>query len=195
MNANRSFKPHPKFQTKMVLWILSVLVFLIMPWVFLGFAPGLGWLYVLIFLLVNAAWVAVALLLVMPYYRSINFVLDEDAVLVRKGIITKTEQMVPYRTITNIELKRGIFDRWLGLGTIAVHTAGYSQQTEAEAKLAGLADYARVRDELVAALRRYRGGLGAELAPAAPAAQDESPQLLRQILEEVRTLRGSLDRQ
>ena len=195
MNANRSFKPHPKYQTKLVLWILSILVLTIMPWVFLGFAPGLGWVYVLIFLLVNAAWVAVALLLVMPYYRSINYVLDEDAVLVRKGFITKTEQMVPYRTITNIELKRGIFDRWLGLGTIAVHTAGYSQQTNAEAKLVGLADYGQVRDELLAALRRYRGVPGAEIATTEPAAQDESAQLLRQILEEVRALRGTLDRQ
>ncbi|MFH1085850.1 MAG: PH domain-containing protein [Chloroflexota bacterium] len=196
MSVKRSFTPDPKLQTKMVLWIMSVLVFLVMPWILLGFAPGLGWWYVIVFLVVNAAWVVVGLALVPLYYRSISYHLDEDAVLVRKGIITKTEQMVPYRTITNIEMKRGIFDRWLGLGTIAIHTAGYSQQTTAEAKLVGLTDYQRVREELVAALRRYRGAAEPGIGVGAPAAAapDEPAQLLRQLLDEVRAMRGGAGR-
>ena len=38
--------------------------------------------------------------------------------------LTKKEQNIPYRSITDFVLKRGPFDRYLGIGTIQVQTAG-----------------------------------------------------------------------
>ena len=53
--------------------------------------------------------------LVPPYYRSISYELTEDEVVVRKGIVTKVVKTVPYRTITNTVVARGLFDLQLRL--------------------------------------------------------------------------------
>mgnify|MGYP001100521330 CR=1 FL=1 len=173
------------------MWLVFFLT--IFPFVFLGFIPGAGWTYVLIFLAANAAWIIIAYLLIPPYFRSITYELGEQEIIVRKGIITKTEKLVPYRMVTNVSVKRGPLDRWFGLGGLEVHTAGYSQQTGPEARLSGLEDYEGVHQELMASLRNYRQ----EASPSVSAetgegmAPEESVScLLQQILEEIKALRA-----
>ena len=190
-----TFKPSEKLRAKFNLWVGLIFLACIFPFVFLGFIPNLGWTYVWIFLAANALWMIPAFALIPAYYRSIEYELGEEEVVVRKGIITKVIKTVPYRTVTNIEVKRGLFDRWLGIGGIAMHTAGYSQQGGPEARLSGLDDYEEVHTEIFTALRRYR----ARTEPTAgveelPTPVDEVPRLLNEILEEIRSLRKSLAR-
>ncbi|MHA2079759.1 MAG: PH domain-containing protein [Candidatus Thorarchaeota archaeon] len=44
----------------------------------------------------------------------------------RKGIIQITQRHVPFRTVTNLRTRRGIFDRLFGIGTIQIETAAKS---------------------------------------------------------------------
>ncbi len=197
--SSRAFRPNPKLQTKFQLQIVSVFVVFVLPFVFLAFIPGAGWAYVGWFALANAIWMGIAFALVPRYYRSISYELTDEEVRVHKGIITQTVQTVPYRTVTNVELKRGPFSRRLGLGDVHVQTAGYSQQAAAEATLSGLADYEEVSQQVIESLRRYRSRAGAAVtvdeSPLAGGASAGAEQTLSAILAEVRALRESLARQ
>ncbi|MGY5858828.1 MAG: PH domain-containing protein [Candidatus Thorarchaeota archaeon] len=42
----------------------------------------------------------------------------------KRGIITITKRHVPFRTITHVQTRRGIFDRIMGIGTVLIETAG-----------------------------------------------------------------------
>jgi len=42
----------------------------------------------------------------------------------KRGIITITKRHVPFRTVTNVQTRRGVFDRIMGIGTVLIETAG-----------------------------------------------------------------------
>ena len=189
-----TFKPSEKLRVKFNLWVGLIFITCVFPFVFLGFIRGLGWTYVGIFLAANALWLIPTFALIPVYYRSIEYELGDEEVVVRKGIITKAIKTVPYRTVTNIEVRRGLLDRWLGIGGIAVHTAGYSAQAGPEVWLSGLDDYEGVHAEILSALRRYRARTGATVGvEVVPISEEGVPQLLGHILEELKALRRSID--
>jgi len=194
MSKAKTFKPSRKLLVKFRLWV-GLIFICIFPFIFLGFIPGLGWTYVWIFLVANAVWMIPAFALIPAYYRSVEYELGDEEVVVHVGIITKTIKTVPYRTVTNIEVKRGLLDRWLGIGGISVHTAGYSAQGGPEIKLSGLEGYEGIHSEISTALRRFRarGGTATFDVGETPASVQDVPQLLTNILEELRALRRSLD--
>jgi len=193
---NRVFRPDPKYETKLRYNVLAVFVICILPFVFLAFIPGAGWAYVGWFLLGNAIWIGIAMAVIGPYCRSVSYELTDEEVRVHKGIITHTVQTVPFAAVTNVELKRGPFDRLLGLGTINVHTAGYSQQSTAEASLTGIADYDEVAQTINDAVRGYRARGGPSIVagpgPTAEAAPSGAEDTLKDILAELRALRSDL---
>lgn len=194
---NRTLRPDARLQVKYYLVAAVVYMLFFFPWIFMGFIPELGWGFVLIFLIVSFLALAIAAVLIPPYYRSISYELADEEIIVRRGILTKTVRTVPYRTVTNIDAKRGPFDRILGIGGIHVQTAGYSQQAAAEAHLEGLTDYDVVAEEIHAALRRYRSRTGPSIGVEEPAL-GEAPvggqeELLREILAELRAVRGRLE--
>ena len=55
--------------------------------------------------------------------KNLTYVIRDDRVTILSEIITKKEQNIPYRSITDFALKRGPFDRYLGIGTIQMQTA------------------------------------------------------------------------
>lgn len=50
--------------------------------------------------------------------------LEKDYLYYEEGVIAKVRKKIPYKSITDIQLKRGIFDTILGMDTIYVNTAG-----------------------------------------------------------------------
>lgn len=50
-------------------------------------------------------------------------------VYVKKGIIQITQKHVPFRTVTHVKTRRGVFDRLFGIGTIQIETAAKSSST------------------------------------------------------------------
>jgi membrane protein YdbS with pleckstrin-like domain len=109
--------------------------------------------------LINLAWLIPALLVIPPYYRSLQYEIHDDEVIVRAGVITKTVKHVPFRTVTNVEVKQGPFDRLFGIGTLKIQTAGMSGQSGAEESLGGLSNFQQVYDQIATELRRYRGAM------------------------------------
>lgn len=45
----------------------------------------------------------------------------------KRGIITITKRHVPFRAITHVQTRRGVFDRIMGIGTVLIETAGGSK--------------------------------------------------------------------
>jgi hypothetical protein len=109
--------------------------------------------------LINLAWLIPALLIIPPYYRSLQYEIHDDEVIVRAGVITKTVKHVPLRTVTNLEVKQGPFDRLFGIGTLNIQTAGMGGTSAAEESLGSLRNFQEVYDQVAAALRRYRGAM------------------------------------
>jgi uncharacterized membrane protein YdbT with pleckstrin-like domain len=141
----------------------------------------------------NGSWWLIALILSGPYYRSLRYEVQDDEVVVNVGIWTKSVKHVPYRTVTNLQVKRDVVDRWLGIGTLNIQTAGMSGQTGAEERLVGLSDVQEVYESVAEELRRFRGGMAptqadVELEPAVA-----QPGGLDEILAEVRAIRRALE--
>lgn len=172
------FQPSGKLPHKYILRVL------------LALAPGLGWVFVIIYLLANALWVIVAVVLIPPYCKTISYHLGEDELVVRRGLVTRAEDTVPYAMITNIGVRRSPLDRLLGLGSLAVHTAGFSGQSSApEAKLVGLEDWGAVQVAILDAARKSRRH---EEPPVSALGSEDETALLKEMLQEIRGLRADL---
>jgi uncharacterized membrane protein YdbT with pleckstrin-like domain len=143
-------------------------------------------------LLVAVGWLG-ALLLTGPYYRSLSYEVQDDEVIVHAGIWTKSVKHVPYRTVTNLVVKRDVVDRMLGIGTLNIQTAGMSGQTGVEESLAGLTDVQSVYDTVAQELRRFRGGMAPTQTETEEMPIPASPDALNAILAEVRAIRQALE--
>ena len=128
----QTFKPSSKYLTKFrltlsivagLIFIGSVLLGLLMSFDRdIGFSGGM--LAIAIITGLDVIWWVPAMLLTGPYYNSLSYEIQDDEVIMRVGIVTKSVKHVPYRTVTNITIKRGILDRMFGLGTLNIQTAG-----------------------------------------------------------------------
>lgn len=129
-------------------------------------------------------------ILLPPYFNRLRYLIHPDEVVVEVGIITQSVKHVPFRTVTNIQVTRGPFDRLFGIGTLKIQTAGMSGQTGAEESLVGLTDVTSVYQEVATALRRYRQAM-----PATGAGEQEAVEggAGGSLLEEVRNIRALLE--
>ena len=198
----KTFKPNPKYLTKLRLSITILALLILAGGILLGwlmsFDREIGMsgfrIVVIVIAIADAVWWVPAMLVTGPYYRSLSYEVQDDEVIVRAGILTKSVKHVPYRTVTNLTVKRDILDRWLfGLGTLNIQTAGMSGQTGAEERLVGLPNVQEVYEIVVTELRRFRGGM----APTAAGVEGEltvaSADTLNAILAEVRAIRQALE--
>jgi putative membrane protein len=141
----------------------------------------------------NGLWWLIAMLLSGPYYRSLRYEIQDDEVVVYAGIWTKSVKHVPYRTVTNLQVKRDVVDRWLGLGTLNIQTAGMSGQTGVEERLVGLSDVQEVYEVVAEELRRFRGGMAPTQADVEVEPEAVPQGSLGEILAELRAIRKSLE--
>jgi membrane protein YdbS with pleckstrin-like domain len=133
---SKPFPPQLALRKKYILYVLTLgvgvwVIFNFFAFVIVKTDPTFDWPKDYGFLvLYSTGFISVFILLASwfahAYYHSIFFEIVEYEVHVNRGIITKTRKIVPYRTITNVEIKRGPYDRILGLGTIELQTAGFS---------------------------------------------------------------------
>jgi len=142
---------------------------------------------------VDGLWWLVAIILTGPYYRSLRYEIQDDEVVVHVGIWTKSVKHVPYRTVTNVQVKRDVVDRLLGTGTLNIQTAGMSGQKGAEEQLVGLANVQEVYASVAGELRRFRGGMAPTQADVEEEPAVVLPEGLGEILAEVRAIRKALE--
>ena len=112
----------------------------------------------------NLVWL-MPLLIYIPFdFWSIEYSVKAETgetmpeIYVKRGVVTVTRKHVPFRTITNISSKAGVFDRLFNIGSVHIETAGYSGSHQAgpEVKLEGIVFYEEVRDFILNELRKFK---------------------------------------
>ena len=144
--------------------------------------PNLLWLYVITSLLTV---VGAPIVLVPLYFRyhTLRYRFDDEGLHASWGILFRREVSLTYARIQDIHLRRGIFERWLGLGSVQIQTA--SGSGSAELVVEGITEFVEVRDFLYAKMR----GAHPKAAPASHAVDDEAVKLLREIRDDLRAVR------
>jgi uncharacterized membrane protein YdbT with pleckstrin-like domain len=126
------------------------------------------------------------------WIKNLSYFIDEDRITIHKGILSKIKQNVPYRAITDFQLHRSLYDRFLGIASIKLQTAGQSPTaTGFEAKLSGLIDWDDLLEQLRAKVKRlYPSSVTLETNESIANDKD----LLGKILEELKGIRNALEK-
>lgn len=152
--------------------------------------PPIIWLVTAVAIL--ALWV-VAYPIAKLWIKNLAYIIRQDRVTIQKGILTKTEQNIPYRSITDFILQRSLYDRILGIGCIRIQTAGQSQAPSGyEGNMAGLIEYEKLHNELRERLRSLHP-ISESLTTQEPV-HKSTEQILEQILQELRAIRKSTEK-
>lgn len=190
----REFLPNSSYQVKMMVMI-SLIAFLVLVGggILAGLIslddPGAGLVIFLITIAGDFIYWVIGMILSVPYFRSLRYEILEDEVIVNVGIVTHSVKHVPFRTVTNITVKRDIFDRWFfNLGTLNIQTAGMSGQKGAEESLVGLDNVQEVYELVVTELRRFRGAMSPTTIQEGLPSDSASA-----LLDEVRSIRKLLE--
>ena len=60
------------------------------------------------------------------YYRRFEYVLTEDTLDIRSGVVSRREREIPYRRIQNVDVSRSALQRAIGVAAVDLETAGGS---------------------------------------------------------------------
>jgi membrane protein YdbS with pleckstrin-like domain len=156
-------------------------------------------------IVVNLVWL-IPLLIYIPFeFRSIEYSVKAETgetmpeIYVKRGVVTVTRKHVPFRTITNISSKAGVFDRLFNIGSVHIETAGYSGSHQAgpEVKLEGIVFYEEVRDFILNELRKFKAPYvtGTEVVPRIEEPVPKTAGLDDEILITLREIRDILKNQ
>ena len=123
--------------------------------------PRLFKLYLIYSVIANVAFPVVFLPL---YFRfiTLRYRFDEEGVAVSHGLLWRKETYLTYARIQDIHVTRGVFERWLGIGTVEIQTA--SGNAGAEQGIVGVTQFDEIRNFLYARMRGHH--LHGDAAPA-----------------------------
>ncbi|WP_246218599.1 PH domain-containing protein [Parasphingorhabdus halotolerans] len=78
------------------------------------------------YLLVPFNVFAFLLIVMLPYrkFRRWGYEMGDEQLRVLRGFLWRTDTIVPFNRIQHIDVAQGPLQRWLGLSTLVVHTAG-----------------------------------------------------------------------
>ena len=89
----------------------------------LGVGPG-----ILIVLAGIAFWAGLGWIWQSAAHRRIGYRIDADGWHIRRGVFWRTETLVPRSRVQHVDVNHGPIDRYFGLATLKVHTAGTRMQ-------------------------------------------------------------------
>jgi len=175
------------------LWYLDwFIIFVVgtLVWVLVTFGQ---WVICAAVLTVWLIVMALVLLWISAYYRSVNYAIEDDAIRGEIGVFWKKFVTVPFAKITNIDASEGPLQRMLGIGTIFVQTAGAAgnQAVRAELQLIGIRYIEGVREKIREKIRTYNSGK-VKQQPVEPLGETKEEPVLQQILFELRAIRELL---
>jgi uncharacterized membrane protein YdbT with pleckstrin-like domain len=159
-------------------------------------ADRLLWLYMIRSLALGPLFPLMALLLYFKF-KTLTYRFDDEGVTVSWGILVRQESLTGYVKIQDIHVHRGFVERWMGLATVQVQTAGGG--THGEVLLEGLEDHDAVRDFLYRRMRGHEQDHDTQPAAAAvagaehTASEAEALALLRGLKDELDGARRALE--
>jgi len=136
----------------------------------------------------------IALYWIPKFHSSIGYALDDENVIVTKGVWWKKESFVPYNRITNINIYQGPISRHFGMGKLSIQTAGFSGVSGsggkiAEAEIIGVKNFKEIKDMVM----NFVKGMKPE-AVEAEAEVKPSANINQQILQELRKIRKAVEK-
>lgn len=137
-------------------------------------------------------WV-VSVPIIILWTKNLSYYIEEDRISIHKGILTKVQQNIPYRSITDFILHRTLFDRFLSIGALRIQTAGQSRSvTGYEGQLSGLVHWEDLHERLRRKLQRLHPISDSTTVVDTSTPPGSQPQL-QQILEELKAIRRVLE--
>jgi putative membrane protein len=124
------------------------------------------------------------------HYHTLKYSFDEDGISMSYGVFLRREMHLTYARVQDIHLSQNIIERWLGIGTVRVQTAGGGSGGDLE--IVGTKQFEQIRDYLYARLRGVHDGPAALAAPAGAPAGDRTDALLGQIRDELHAAAAAL---
>jgi membrane protein YdbS with pleckstrin-like domain len=118
-------------------------------------------------------------------YHTLHFRFDDEGLSVGHGILFRREMHLTYARMQDIHLSQNLLERWLGIGTVAVQTAGAGDG--GDMKIEGIRDFEAVRDYLYARMRGVR-----EKTAMPGQARSSEEQLLTEIRDSLRAAAAAL---
>jgi uncharacterized protein len=117
--------------------------------------PALMTMYILTSLL---AFCAAPIVLVPLYFRyhTLWYRFEATGVSMGFGILFRREMQLTYARMQDIHLSQNIIERWLGIGTVTVQTAGSG--ASGNLSIVGVRDFEAIRNYLYAKMRGVRDG-------------------------------------
>lgn len=195
-------KPDRKLLTKQWLVLLSCSVFLALIAIALQFLIPLEEgetssqvaiiLWPITIGIILLMW-AISAPIITLWIKNLTYYIEDDRITIFKGILTKQQQNIPYRAVTDFILHRSLYDRFLSIGSIRIQTAGQARTATAyEGKLSGLLQWDDLHQQLRSKLKILH-----PIAEATTVAESVTPlssdDKLQQILEELKAIRKALE--
>jgi len=170
-----------------LLWILPLEVALMV----LGESLAAGIVALAVLLPVVVVFL-VALYWIPRFHSSIKYVLEEDGIVVTRGVWWKMKSVVPYNRITNVNIYQGPISRHYGIGRLAIQTAGFSGVNSsghktAEADIIGIRNFEETKDTVMSFVK---GTKPISVEAGAEPVKD----INREILEELRRIRKAAEK-
>lgn len=195
-------KPHKNLIVKQWLTLLTVTIFIALFGLALQFLiplkPNVSAdqvttiLWPIIIGVVILLWV-ISIPIVILWIKNLSYYIKDDRITIFKGILTKVQQNIPTRAITDFVLYRSLFDRYLGIGAIRIQTAGQSRNpTGYEGQLSGLAQWEDLHLQLREKVKTLHP-LADSTTVAEKAISLSSDDKLIQIVEELKAIRKVLE--
>ena len=195
-------KPDKKLLTKQWLVLLTISVFLVFIAITLQFLipleEGVTSSQVAIILwpitigIILLLW-AISAPIITLWIKNLTYYLEDDRITIFKGILTKQQQNIPYRAITDFILHRSLYARFLSIGAIRIQTAGQSRTaTGYEGQLSGLVQWEDLHQQLRSKLKMLHP-IAEATAVAESVSLLSSDDKLQQILEELKAIRKVLE--
>ncbi len=170
-------------------WMIPVAAYTMLSFqLWMGIAVALSFFVPLLMI------VAVVLYWIPRFHSSIQYVLEDDKIMVYKGVWWKTKSFVPYNRITNVNIYQGPISRSLGLGKLSIQTAGFSGASAgggkvSEAEIIGVHNFEAVKDFIMNLVK----GMKPE-AVEAEAEGKPTEEINQEILKELQKIRRALEK-
>jgi len=159
-------RPDKKLITKSWLTLITISIVIVLFALLLLIIPALDsdiafsqftyYLWLIIIGVILLMWVITVPIMIL-WIKNLTYFIEDDKIVIKKGILTKVKQNIPFRMITDFMLERTLYDRWLGIGSIKIQTAGQTQNaTGYEGKLSGLINWDELHEKLRSDLSEAR---------------------------------------
>ncbi|HDJ97485.1 MAG TPA: hypothetical protein ENG54_03370 [Thermofilum sp.] len=178
-------KPNPKIKKLYWIYFALIVIFSVISWSLplallipasMPYLTIFAWIPTLAIAIFFAAWLG-------KYYDSIEYVIEPEKLIARRGVWWKVESSVPLTKVNNVKWKQGPLQRFLGLASLEFHTAAMGTPIpEISFSHLSAEDADRIRKEILARLGKTFAG-----------EQEENVvKVLKELLDEAKTIRKLL---